>query len=181
MASAEQLAQQVQVVKDLMARGKKNGKLTLKEIADTLSPLELETDQIDKVYEMLENEGIEIEGAGVLDVPLGEEDEEFEASAVEEVPEEELVDTSALAEGFAIDDPVRMYLKEIGKVDLLSPEEEVDLAQKMLEGNQAAEKLDAMTQPGATAVSADEIAALNKAVKAGERAKKRLADRKSVV
>lgn len=176
MASAEQLAQQMQVVKDLMARGKKNGKLTLKEIADTLSPLELETDQIDKVYEMLENEGIEIEGAGVLDVPLGDDDEEFEASAVEEVPEEELVDTSALAEGFAIDDPVRMYLKEIGKVDLLSPEEEIDLAQKMLEGNQAAEKLDAMTQPGAVAVSADEIAALNKAVKAGERAKKRLAE-----
>ena len=176
MASAEQLAQQMQAVKDLMARGKKNGKLTLKEIADTLSPLELETDQIDKVYEMLENEGIEIEGAGVLDVPLGDDDEEFEASAVEEVPEEELVDTSALAEGFAIDDPVRMYLKEIGKVDLLSPEEEIDLAQKMLEGNQAAEKLDAMTQPGAVAVSADEIAALNKAVKAGERAKKRLAE-----
>lgn len=176
MASAEQLAQQMQVVKDLMARGKKNGKLTLKEIADTLSPLELETDQIDKVYEMLENEGIEIEGAGVLDVPLGDDDEQFAASAVEEVPEEELVDTSALAEGFAIDDPVRMYLKEIGKVDLLSPEEEIDLAQKMLEGNQAAEKLDAMTEPGAVAVSADEIAALNKAVKVGERAKKRLAE-----
>ena len=176
MASAEQLAQQMQVVKDLMAKGKKNGKLTLKEIADTLSPLELETEQIDKVYEQLENEGIEIEGAGVLDAPLGEEDEEFEASNVEEVPEEELVDTSALAEGFAIDDPVRMYLKEIGKVDLLSPEEEVDLAQKMLAGNQAAEKLDEMTKPGATAVSADEIAELNKAVKAGERAKKRLAE-----
>lgn len=175
MASAEQLAQQMQVVKDLLAKGKKNSKLTLKEIADALSPLELDTDQIDKIYEMLENEGIEIEGAGVLDAPIGE-DEEFEATSVEEVPEEELVDTSALAEGFAIDDPVRMYLKEIGKVDLLSPEEEVDLAQKMLEGNQAAEKLDAMTQPGAVAVSADEIAALNKAVKAGERAKKRLAE-----
>ena len=177
MASAEQLAQQMQVVKELLAKGKKNSKLTLKEIADALSPLELDTDQIDKIYEMLENEGIEIEGAGVLDVPIGE-DEEFEATSVEEVPEEELVDTSALAEGFAIDDPVRMYLKEIGKVDLLSPEEEVDLAQKMLEGNQAAEKLDAMTQPGAVAVSADEIAALNKAVKAGERAQKRLAEPK---
>ena len=175
MASAEQLAQQMQVVKDLLAKGKKNSKLTLKEIADALSSLELDTDQIDKIYEMLENEGIEIEGAGVLDAPISE-DEEFEATSVEEVPEEELVDTSALAEGFAIDDPVRMYLKEIGKVDLLSPEEEVDLAQKMLEGNQAAEKLDAMTQPGAVAVSADEIAALNKAVKAGERAKKRLAE-----
>lgn len=175
MASAEQLAQQMQVVKELLAKGKKNSKLTLKEIADALSPLELDTDQIDKIYEMLEAEGIEIEGAGVLDAPIGE-DEEFEATSVEEVPEEELVDTSALAEGFAIDDPVRMYLKEIGKVDLLSPEEEVDLAQKMLEGNQAAQKLDEMTLSGAVSVSADEIAALNKAVKAGECAKKRLAE-----
>ena len=173
--SAEQLQQQMQVVKDLLAKGKKNGKLTLKEINDSLSVLQLETDDFDKVFETLENEGIEIEGAGVLDVAMGE-DEEFEASEVEEVPEEELVDTSALAEGFAIDDPVRMYLKEIGKVDLLTPDEETELAQLMNAGNEAAQKLDELTKPGAIAVSADEIAALNKAVKAGEKAKKRLAE-----
>ena len=173
--SAEQLQQQMQVVKDLLAKGKKNGKLTLKEINDSLSVLQLETDDFDKVFETLENEGIEIEGAGVLDVAMGE-DEEFEASEVEEVPEEELVDTSALAEGFAIDDPVRMYLKEIGKVDLLTPDEETELAQLMNAGNEAAQKLDELTKPGAVAVSADEIAALNKAVKAGEKAKKRLAE-----
>ena len=173
--SAEQLQQQMQVVKDLLAKGKKNGKLTLKEINDSLSVLQLETDDFDKVFETLENEGIEIEGAGVLDVAMGE-DEEFEASEVEEVPEEELVDTSALAEGFAIDDPVRMYLKEIGKVDLLTPDEETELAQLMNAGNEAAQKLDELTKPGAVAVSADDIAALNKAVKAGEKAKKRLAE-----
>ena len=173
--SAEQLQQQMQVVKDLLAKGKKNGKLTLKEINDSLSVLQLETDDFDKVFETLENEGIEIEGAGVLDVAMGE-DEEFEASEVEEVPEEELVDTSALAEGFAIDDPVRMYLKEIGKVDLLTPDEETELAQLMNAGNEAAQKLDELTKPGAVAVSADEITALNKAVKAGEKAKKRLAE-----
>ena len=60
---------------------------------------------------------------------------------MEEVPEEELVDTSAMAETFAIDDPVRMYLKEIGKVDLLSPEEEVTLAERMQKGNEAAERI----------------------------------------
>ncbi len=173
--SAEQLQQQMQVVKDLLAKGKKNGKLTLKEINDSLSVLQLETDDFDKVFETLENEGIEIEGAGVLDVAMGE-DEEFEASEVEEVPEEELVDTSALAEGFAIDDPVRMYLKEIGKVDLLTPDEETELAQLMNAGNEAAQKLEELTKPGAVAVSADEITALNKAVKAGEKAKKRLAE-----
>ncbi len=71
----------------------------------------------------------------------------FEPEEVEEVPEEELVDTSAMAETFAIDDPVRMYLKEIGKVDLLSPEEEVTLAERMQKGNEAAERIATKAMP----------------------------------
>ncbi len=57
----------------------------------------------------------------MLEKVIGDDDDSFEPEEVEEVPEEELIDTSAMAETFAIDDPVRMYLKEIGKVDLLSP------------------------------------------------------------
>ncbi|MDY3617842.1 RNA polymerase sigma factor RpoD [Agathobaculum sp.] len=133
--NAEQTVDQRKVLEDLLALGKKNGKLTLKEIADALAQLELETEDIDKLYETMENMNIEIEGEGVLEKALGDDDDEvFEPEEVEEVPEEELVDTSAMAENFAIDDPVRMYLKEIGKVDLLSPEEEVALAQKMAAG-----------------------------------------------
>ena len=133
--NAEQTVDQRKVLDDLLALGKKNGKLTLKEIADALAQLELETEDIDKLYETMENLNIEIEGEGVLEKALGDDDDEvFEPEEVEEVPEEELVDTSAMAENFAIDDPVRMYLKEIGKVDLLSPEEEVALAQKMAAG-----------------------------------------------
>ena len=116
----EQAADPQQVLKDLLALGKKNGRLTLKEIADALSQLELESEDIDKLYETLETMGIEVETEGVLEKALGNDDDEvFEPEDVEEVPEEELIDTSAMAETFAIDDPVRMYLKEIGKVDLL--------------------------------------------------------------
>lgn len=169
--------QQMQVIRDLLALGKKNGKLTLKEIADALSAVELETEDIDKLYETLEHEGIEIEGGDVLEAPIGDDEAEFKASEVEEVPEEELVDTSVLAEGFAIDDPVRMYLKEIGKVDLLSPEEEIDLAKKIMDGVAATEKMDEYeSKQNHNAVQADEIVQWNRAIKAGERAKKRLAE-----
>ena len=169
--------QQMQVIRDLLALGKKNGKLTLKEIADALSAVELETEDIDKLYEALEHEGIEIEGGDVLEAPIGDDEDDFEASEVEEVPEEELVDTSALAEGFAIDDPARMYLKEIGKVDLLSPEEEIELAKKIMAGVDATEKMNEYENAGEqSAVRADEIVEWNKAIKAGDRAKKRLAE-----
>ena len=136
--------QKMQTLRNLLATGKKNGKLSLKEISDALSVLQLDSEEVDKIYETLENEGIEIEGADVL-AAMNDEDAGFSPNQVEEVPEEELVDAAALAEGFAIDDPVRMYLKEIGKVDLLSPDEEVGLAQQMKAGNEAKEALANMT------------------------------------
>ena len=140
--SAEKTAEQQQVLRDLLALGKKNGRLTLKEMADALSHLELESDDIDKLYETLESMGVEVETEGVLEKALGDgDDDSFEPGTVEEVPEEELIDISAMVETFAIDDPVRMYLKEIGKVDLLTPEEEVTLAERMQKGSAAAERI----------------------------------------
>ena len=94
----QSIQEQQQVLRDLLALGKKNGKLSLKEIADALQTLELESEDIDKVYETIENMGIEIEGTDVL-APVNQDDDDFEVADVEEVPEEELVDTSALAEG----------------------------------------------------------------------------------
>ena len=105
--SAEKTAEQQQALRDLLALGKKNGRLTLKEMADALSHLELESDDIDKLYETLESMGVEVETEGVLEKALGDgDDDSFEPGTVEEVPEEELIDTSAMAETFAIDDPV---------------------------------------------------------------------------
>ena len=168
--------QKMQTLRNLLATGKKNGKLSLKEISDALSVLQLDSEEVDKIYETLENEGIEIEGADVLATMGGDEDASFSPGQVEEVPEEELVDAAALAEGFAIDDPVRMYLKEIGKVDLLSPDEEVKLAQQMLEGSQAKEILDGMTEQEQAAYDPHAMAKLQSAIKAGDKAKKRLAE-----
>ena len=112
----EQQAAQQQILRDLLALGKKNGRLTLKEISDALSHLELSSEDIDKVDETLETMGIEVETNGVLEKVIGDDDDSFEPEEVEEVPEEELVDTSAMAETFAIDDPVRIRIRQLGSV-----------------------------------------------------------------
>ncbi len=162
------------VIKELLAQGKKKGKLTLKEMSDALDSINMESDELDKLYEDLDKAGVEIKGAEALVVPL-ENEEEFSEENVEEVPKEELEDTESLAEGFAIDDPVRMYLKEIGKVDLLTPEEEVLLAERMQAGAEAMETLHQLEADGAETDPA-QIAELRKVIRRGEDAKKRLSE-----
>ena len=164
-------------IKELIALGKKKGKLTLKEMSDALESIDMESDELDRLYEELEKAGIELQGAEVLAAPA-ESEEEFSEDAVEEVTKEELEDTESLAEGFAIDDPVRMYLKEIGKVDLLTPDEEVELAKKMQAGMEATEKIKELDerQRNGEQIDEKEYQALRKAIRGGENAKKRLSE-----
>ena len=162
---------------ELIERGKKNGKLSASELMDVLENLDLESEQMDKIYDTLENLGIDTVGDDYLpeladDVmpPLEELNE------IEELPEEEMVDPNTLVDSFGIDDPVRMYLKEIGKVNLLSPDEEVQLAQDMGAGDAAKEQLAELEGDDSVTLSDEELKELRRLVRRGEAAKQRLAE-----
>ena len=130
-------------IEALMKKGRKNGKLTQNDLK-VLDKLNLSEEALDKFYEDLETNNIDIDipDQDIL-LPLDDDilPEMEEIAEIEEVTEEELnADPDSLADTFSTDDPVRMYLKEIGKVPLLTPEEEVDLATRMADGDEVAKQ-----------------------------------------
>ncbi|MCL2741060.1 MAG: RNA polymerase sigma factor RpoD [Oscillospiraceae bacterium] len=120
------------ILKDLVDKGKAKGMLTYKEILDAFDEVELEPEQIEKIYEAIDGMGIEIMG----DMEAATEDE---AQPQGSPGADEDFDIS-VPEGISTDDPVRMYLKEIGKVALLTADDEIELAKRMEKGDMSAKK-----------------------------------------
>ena len=132
------------VLQSLIAKGRKEGMLRASELNAELEKLDISPEKIEEIYEKFDTLGIQIVGADLeLDLDLDDTlppvgDDLGGELNLGEVEEEELVDPVDLAAEYNLDDPVRMYLKEIGQVKLLSADEEVELAKRVVSGDKAA-------------------------------------------
>ncbi|NLW59030.1 MAG: RNA polymerase sigma factor RpoD [Firmicutes bacterium] len=125
----DQEALKAAAIEEILSLGKKKGVVTYKDIMDTFDHIELAPEEIDGIYELLTSKGID----------FAAEDEDPKDNEAADIEDDQDVDLS-LPEGIALDDPVRMYLKEIGRVPLLSPEDELELARRAQAGDENAKR-----------------------------------------
>ncbi|MCQ2418935.1 MAG: RNA polymerase sigma factor RpoD [Clostridia bacterium] len=129
-----------QRLQQLLEYGKANGKIPSKVLLETLDSIDASESQTDEIYDALETAGIEIDVSDVAELIAKSEDMLPSDEDITQIEEEELADTEELSESLSVSDPVRMYLKEIGKISLLSGEDELEIAKRMAEGDEAAKK-----------------------------------------
>ena len=125
------------ILRELMEMGKAKGQLTNKEILDAIGEMDFDPEQLEKFYDTLETNGVEIVET-LDDIIL--DDVELSAMSSDGDLSDEDGDGEPTVENIAIDDPVKIYLKEIGRVPLLNPDEELDLAIRISDGDVAAKK-----------------------------------------
>lgn len=138
MDEMQKNVQMHETLQQLLEQAKKEKRLASKDLIDALDAIDADEQQTDMIYEALENAGVEIDVSDVVEMLAKPDDMLPSEEDLQLVEEEKLIDTEEMSEVMSVNDPVRMYLKEIGKIPLLSSEDEMGIAKKLEEGDEKA-------------------------------------------